>query len=75
MFCQGTDLGGLTIGVLRNAFDGSSAQAPIVASFETALKVWDYAGANVVDNASEPRSLRSNIHSAQDLIVFMKTFP
>jgi amidase len=105
--CKGTDLSGITIGVPRNCFDGSSAPKPIMASFESALKVLGSAGANVVDNANftaveEFKKLNqqvkgivrssefkrdilaylqtletnpNNIHSAEDIIEFTKSFP
>lgn len=49
--CKGTDLEGLTIGVPRNTFDGGSSPAPIMDSFESALKMLSSAGASVVDSA------------------------
>ncbi|TVY82555.1 putative amidase [Lachnellula suecica] len=50
--CESTDLSGITIGVPRNCFDGSTAPAPIMGSFESALKLLGSAGATVVDNAN-----------------------
>jgi amidase len=49
--CKSTDLGGITIGIPRNCFNGNSP-APIMASFESAIETLTYAGANVVDNAN-----------------------
>ena len=52
-FCTGTDLGGITIGVPRNSF-AVDTPAPILASFESALKTLTFAGAKVVENANFP---------------------
>ena len=53
IFCRGTDLRGVTIGVPRNSFD-ADASSPVSASFETALETLRSAGATVVDNADFP---------------------
>lgn len=53
-YCKGTDLKGITIGVPRNAFNGSSTPRPIMDSFESALKILSSAGANVIDSADFP---------------------
>jgi amidase len=53
-YCKGIDLKGITIGVPRNAFNGSSSLAPIMDSFESALKTLSSAGANVVDSSDFP---------------------
>ena len=50
-FCKNTDLSGITVGIPRNCFD-SNAPAPIMASFESALRTLSSAGAKVVDNAN-----------------------
>ncbi|KUJ20269.1 uncharacterized protein LY89DRAFT_682028 [Mollisia scopiformis] len=52
LFCNSTDLTGITIGVPRNCFDSNTAPAPIMASFESALTVLRSVGAKVVDNAN-----------------------
>ncbi|KAI9684532.1 MAG: hypothetical protein M1822_005620 [Bathelium mastoideum] len=49
--CNSTNLSGFTVGVPRNTFD-ANPPAPIMASFEAALKTLRSAGANIVDNAN-----------------------
>ena len=53
-YCKDTDLKGITIGVPRNAFNGSSCATAIMDSFESALRTLSSAGAKVVDNADFP---------------------
>ena len=53
-YCKITDLKGVTIGVPRNTFNGSSCVVHLMDSFESALRTLRSAGANVVDNAHFP---------------------
>ncbi|KAI4244046.1 MAG: hypothetical protein L6R42_010572, partial [Xanthoria sp. 1 TBL-2021] len=53
-YCTGTDLQGVTFGVPRNTFTSSNCSAPIMNSFESALRTLRSAGANVVDSADFP---------------------
>lgn len=50
-FCKSPDLKGITIGVPRNSFC-DDAPVPIMASFDSALKILSSAGAQVIENAN-----------------------
>jgi amidase len=52
-FCKGKDLSGITVGIPRNIWIGTSP-APIEA-FETALQTMRSAGGKVVENADFPK--------------------
>jgi amidase len=52
-FYNNTDLSGVSIGVVRNGIPGELG-APLIESFEAALKTLASAGANVVENTNFP---------------------
>ncbi|KAL2066225.1 hypothetical protein VTL71DRAFT_2296 [Oculimacula yallundae] len=80
----------MTVGVPGNCFDGEHAPAPLMRLFESALEVLSFVGANLVVNANlrapriftdsinylgMPHTNPNNIHSVEDIIVFIKTAP
>ncbi|KAK0617015.1 amidase signature domain-containing protein [Immersiella caudata] len=87
IYCKGTDLTDITIGVPRNAFSAESS-SPVMVSFGSALNTLSQAGAKQVRGIVRSSEFKrdifrylqtletnpNNIHTAEDIIEFSRRF-